>query len=39
VTNNATLDVFFPYQIMDDEVVYGQTLAQQAKSVIFGNVD
>jgi hypothetical protein len=31
-----SVEVFFPYQIIDDEVVYGESLAQQGKHEIFG---
>jgi hypothetical protein len=30
-------EVFFPYQIVSKEIVYGKTFAQQGKSDIFGN--
>jgi hypothetical protein len=32
-----SVEVFFPYQIIDDQVVYGETFAQQANHRIFGN--
>jgi hypothetical protein len=30
-------EVFFPYQIVSKEIVYGKTFAQQGKSDIFGS--
>jgi hypothetical protein len=31
-----SVEVFFPYQIIDGEIVYGESLAQQGKHEIFG---
>jgi hypothetical protein len=30
-----SVEVFFPYQITDDQIVYGETFAQQGKHEIF----
>jgi hypothetical protein len=30
-----SVEVFFPYQIIDNEIVYGETFAQQGKHEIF----
>ena len=34
-----SVDVFFPYQIIDKQIVYDQTFAQQGKHEIFEQKD
>jgi len=34
--NGYSVDVFFPYQIVNREVIYGKTFAQAGKHEIFG---
>jgi len=31
-------EVFFPYQIINNEITYGETFAQEGKREIFGGI-
>jgi hypothetical protein len=35
-SDGYSAEVFFPYQLIDNEIIYGETFAQQGKHEIFG---